>query len=151
MMMFLRFTPFLLIYCMQYSAKAQSVQEYQKIKDSADSLARIKEFPKSEAMYLKALKVFDQDPVLHINLASLYLKMQKTDDAKKFMKSAIVKGADMDMLLLDTSIKNYLVVNQEDGVRYSSLSKQHKSLIQLTDKTRWIDDFRVFFEDNGKL
>jgi tetratricopeptide (TPR) repeat protein len=136
---------------MQYSAKAQSVQEYQKIKDSADSLARIKEFPKSEAMYLKALKVFDQDPVLHINLASLYLKMQKTDDAKKFMKSAIVKGADMDMLLLDTSIKNYLVVNQEDGVRYSSLSKQHKSLIQLTDKTRWIDDFRVFFEDNGKL
>lgn len=149
--MVLRFTPFLLLFCMQYSAKAQSGQEYQRIKSSADSLANIKEFAKSEAMYHKALKVFDEDPVLHINLASLYLKMKKTDDAKKFMKSAVVKGADMDMLLLDTSIKNYLGVNQEEGARYSSLSKQHKSLIQLTDKTRWIDDFRVFFKENGKV
>lgn len=151
MMMFLRFTPFLLIFCMQYSAKAQSSQEYQKLKNSADSLANIIEFPKSEAMYLKALKVFDQDPVLHINLASLYLKMQKIDDAKKFMKSAIVKGADMDMLLLDSGIKDYLAVNQDDGARYSSLSKQYKSLNELSNKTRWIDDFRLSFKDNRKL
>lgn len=67
------------------------------------------------------------------------------------MKSAVVKGADMDMLLLDTTIKNYLSVNQEEHARYSSLSKQHKSLIQLADKNRWIDDYRVFFDDNRRL
>lgn len=148
MMMFLRFTPFLLMFCMHYSAIAQSGPEYQKIKNAADSLTTIKEFPKSEAMYLKALKVSDQDPLLHMNLASLYLKMQKTPEARMFIKSAVLKGADMDMLLLDSTIKNYLSVNQEERARYSSISKQHKSLLQLTDKSRWIDDYRVFFKDN---
>jgi hypothetical protein len=150
-MMFLRFTPFLLMFCMQYAAKAQSGPEYQNIKNAADSLAKIKAFPQSEALYLKAFKVSDQDPLLHVNLASLYLKMQKTHEASKFMKSAVVKGADMDMLLSDTTIKHYLGVNQEEHARYSSLSKQQKSLIQLTDKSRWIDDYRVFFKNNGRL
>jgi hypothetical protein len=77
--------------------------------------------------------------------------MQKTHEASKFMKSAVVKGADMDMLLSDTTIKHYLGVNQEEHARYSSLSKQQKSLIQLTDKSRWIDDYRVFFKNNGRL
>jgi uncharacterized protein HemY len=149
--MFLRLTTFLVIFYSPYSAKAQADPECQKIKKSADSLAKIKEFPKSEALYLKAFKVSDQDPLLHVNLASLYLKMQKTHEARKFMKSAIVKGADMDMFLLDTTIKHYLSINQEEHARYSSLSKQHKSLIQLTDKSRWIDDNRVFFKDNGRL
>lgn len=76
MMMFPRMTSFFLLFCMQYSAKEKSGQEYQKIKNSADSLAKIKEFHKSEAMYLKALKVLAKDPVLHINLASLYLKIK---------------------------------------------------------------------------
>jgi len=39
---------------MQYSAMAQDTQEYQKLKTAADSLAGIREFSKSEAMYLKA-------------------------------------------------------------------------------------------------
>lgn len=150
MKMYLRFIPFLLVICIQQAANAQSAQAYQKTKNAADSLAQIDEFASSEAMYLKALKIFDQDPLLHINLASMYLKMQKTDDAENFMKSAIVKGADMDMLLRDPRIKIYLAADQEVGAKYSSLIKKHESLIQLTDKTRWIDDYRVYFNDNGK-
>ena len=150
-MMFLRFTPLFLIFCMHYSASAQSDPEYLQIKNAADSLAKIKDFTKSEAMYLKASAVSDHDPLLHINLASLYLKMQKTHEAKKFMELAVVKGADMDMLLLDTTIRNYLSIYQEEHAKYSLLSKQHKSIIQLSDKSRWIDDYRVFFKDNGKL
>jgi len=136
---------------MEYSAKAQNSEEYQRIKNSADSLAKIKEFPKSEAIYLEALKISDQDPLLHINLASLYLKMQKPYEARRFMKAAVVKGADMDMLLLDITIKQYLSVNQEEVAKYSLLSKQHKSIIQLTEKRRWIDDYRVVFKDDGRL
>ena len=150
-MIFLRFTPFLLLLCLQYSAKAQNGPAYQSMINSADSLAQIKAFSESEAMYLKALKIFDHDPLVHVNLASLYLKMQKTNEASKFMNSAVVHGADMDMLLLDTGIRKYLAVNQQEGARYSSLSKQYKSLLQLTDRSRWIDDFRVFFEGNERL
>jgi tetratricopeptide (TPR) repeat protein len=130
---------------MQVSAKAQSGQEYQRIKNSADSLAKIKEFPKSEAMYLKALKVCNQDPLLHINLASLYLKVQKTNEARKFMESAVVLGADMDMLLRDAHIANYLSINQEQYARYSFLGKRQKALIQLENKFTWVDDFRKRF------
>jgi hypothetical protein len=101
---------------MHYSASAQSDREYLQIKNAADSLAKIKDFTKSEAMYLKASAVSDQDPLLHISLASLYLKMQKTHEAKKFIELAVVKGADMDMLLLDKTIRNYLSINQEEHV-----------------------------------
>lgn len=145
MMKFLRFTPFLLLFCMQYSAKAQIGQEYQEIKKSADSLAKIEEFPKAEALYLKALKVCNQNPFLRINLASLYLKMQNTDEAKKFMESAVVLGADMDMLLQDVHINNYLSINQEQYARYSFLGNRQNALIQLEDRSTWIDDFRKRF------
>jgi tetratricopeptide (TPR) repeat protein len=147
--MFIKLLPFFLLLCMQYTAIAQDTQDYQKKEKAADSLAELNDFAKSEAMYLKALKVFDKNPLLHTKLASLYLKMQKTEEAKKFMKSAIVKGADMEMFLLDTSIKNYLAVNEEEAAEYVSLSKQYKLLTQSEDKSKWIDDFRVFFKGNG--
>jgi tetratricopeptide (TPR) repeat protein len=147
--MFIKFLPFFLLLCMQYTAIAQDTQDYQKKEKAADSLAELNEFARSEAMYLKALKVFDKYPLLHTKLASLYLKMQKTEEAKKFMKSAIVKGADLEMFLLDTSIKNYLAANQEEAAEYVSLSKQYKLLTQSEDKSKWIDDFRVFFKGNG--
>lgn len=144
-MMFLRFLPFLLIFCLQYAAKAQSGPVSQKIKNAADSLANTNEFTKSEAMYLKALKVSDQDPLLHINLASLYLKMKRADKAKKFMESALIHGADMEILLADARIKSYLDVNPEEGIRFSSLSRSAKTSIQLEDKSKWVDDFRAAF------
>jgi hypothetical protein len=144
--MFIKLLPFFLLLCMQYTAIAQDTQDYQKKEKAADSLAELNDFAKSEAMYLKALKVFDKNPLLHTKLASL---MQKTEEAKKFMKSAIVKGADMEMFLLDTSIKNYLAVNEEEAAEYVSLSKQYKLLTQSEDKSKWIDDFRVFFKGNG--
>ena len=144
-MMFLRLTTFLVIFCSSYSAKAQTNSEHQKIKKSADSLAKIKEFPKSEALYLKALKVCNQDPLLHINLASLYLKVQDIDEARKFMESAVVLGADMDMLLQDAHINNYLSINKEQYARYSFLGKRQKALIQLENKSTWVDDFRKRF------
>jgi hypothetical protein len=147
--MFIKLLPFFLLLCMQYTAIAQDTQDYQKKEKAADSLAELNEFARSEAMYLKSLIVFDKNPLLHTKLASLYLKMQKTEEAKKFMKSAIVKGADMEMFLLDTSIKNYLAVNQEEAAEYVSLSKQYKLLTQSEDKSKWIDDFRVFFKGNG--
>jgi tetratricopeptide (TPR) repeat protein len=147
--MFIKLLPFFLLLCMQYTAIAQDTQDYQKKEKAADSLAELNDFAKSEAMYLKALKVFDKNPLLHTKLASLYLYMQKTEEAKKFMKSAIVKGADMEMFLLDTSIKNYLAVNEEEAAEYVSLSKQYKLLTQSEDKSKWIDDFRVFFKGNG--
>lgn len=144
-MMFLRLTTFLVIFCSSYSAKAQTDQEYQKIKKSADSLAKIKEFPKAEALYLKALMVCNHDPLLHINLASLYLKVQDIDEARKFMESAVVLGADMDLLLQDANINNYLSINQEQYARYSFLGNRQKALIQLENKSTWVDDFRKRF------
>ena len=55
------------------------------------------------------------------------------------MKSAVDNAAEIGMLLADTSIKNYLSVHPEEVKIYSSLSKQHKLLIQIKDKNRWID------------
>lgn len=130
---------------MQYSAQAQIGQEYQKIKKSADSLSKIKEFPKAEALYLKSLKVCNQNPFLHINLASLYLKMQNTDEARKFMESAVALGADMDMLLQDAHINDYLSINREQYAKYSFLGKRQNALIQLENRSSWIDDFRKRF------
>ena len=144
-MIFLRLTTFLVIFCSSYSAKAQTDPKHQKIKKSADSLAKIKEFPKAEALYLKSLKVCNQDPLLHINLASLYLKMQNTDEARKFMKSAVALGADLDMLLQDSNINNYLSINREQYAKYSFLGKRQNALIQLENRSTWIDDFRKRF------
>ena len=143
--MFLRLAPFILIICTHYSVKAQSGTAYQKIENNTDSLAEIEAFPRSEKMYLKALKFCDQNPLLHINLPSLYLEIQKTNEAKKFMESALTKGADLDMLLLDARIKSYLNTNRETHERYNLINKQAKAFIQLEDKSKWIDDFRRSF------
>jgi uncharacterized protein HemY len=96
-------------------------------------------------LYLKALKVCNQDPFLYINLASLYLKIQNTDEARKFMESAVVLGADMDTLLQDAHINNYLSINREQYARYSFLGNRQKALIQLENKSTWVDDFRKRF------
>jgi predicted Zn-dependent protease len=66
-------------------------------------------------------KIKNRDPLLQSKLASLYFKMHKPDNAERFLKLAVGNGADQDRLLADTS------------------------LTQLTDKTRWIDDYRKRF------
>jgi hypothetical protein len=51
----------------------------------------------------------------------------------------------MDMLLQDVHINNYLSINQEQYARYSFLGNRQNALIQLEDRSTWIDDFRKRF------
>jgi hypothetical protein len=144
-MKFLKLTSFLLLCLVQYSAHAQGMDKYYEFTKTADSLVKVNEFYQSEVLYIKAFKIFKQDPVLQRKIASVYLRLHKTDDADRFIKLAINNGADMEILLADTNIVNYLKVHPKEVAVYSSLSKQHKLLSQIKNKNRWIDDYREEF------
>lgn len=143
----LKLTTFVLLCAMQYSATAQSLDTYRKLTWKADSLTTVNELSQSEATYLKALDIFSQDAVLQKKLASLYLRMDKTADADKYIKLAIVNGADMNMLVADKRIASYLEIHPEKDQAYAALSKQHKLFMQINNKDRWIDDYRRKFTE----
>jgi predicted Zn-dependent protease len=146
-MKILKLTILLLFCAMQYTAHAQDIKSYDKIIKAADSLAKANQLSESAAIYQKGLKIFNQDPILPGKLASVYLKMGKIEDANRFMKLAIDNGADLSMLLADTSINNYLKMHSEKDAVYSTLSKQHKLLMQINDKNNWIDEHRKEFNE----
>jgi hypothetical protein len=148
-MEYLKLTLTILLFAMQYSATAQDINNFREIKCKADSVTTAKELSKSEAIYLKALEISGQDPVLPKNLASLYLRMSKTVDADKYIKLAILNGADMDMLLADKRIGCYLKIHPEKDQSYAALSKQHKLFMQINNRNKWIDDHRRAFNERS--
>lgn len=60
--------------------------------DAYDTLG---EFPKAEALYLEALKVFGAHPVTYLNMAKFYYKWRKKDDAYEYAQRAL--GLDPDL------------------------------------------------------
>jgi tetratricopeptide (TPR) repeat protein len=140
---------FLLLCTIGYSAAAQDPDAYRKLKDKADSLAKTDNLLQAEATYLKALNIFSDDPILKRNLASIYLRMGKVNNADKFIASAIENGATMHVLLSDLSIDSYFKMYPEKNEAYSARVRQRKLIMNMEDKKSWMDDHRKTFTNNN--
>jgi len=145
----MKLTIFLLLCTIVYSATAQDMDGYYKLKTKADSLALADDVLQSEVTYLKALHVFNHDPLLHINLAAVYLRTGETEKAEKFIALAIENGATMQVLRSSSSIGNYLKHSPKMEEAYTTLARQHKLILNMEDKKSWMDDHRRTFADNN--
>ncbi|WP_069661336.1 tetratricopeptide repeat protein [Arcticibacter eurypsychrophilus] len=144
-MKFIPVTTLLLLVMFQFSVIAQDMNQFHKLRKAAEGFANTNELDKSEATYLKAIKIYNHDPITYKGLASLYLKMNKLKESDAFIKLAINNGADISMLLAETNISAYLELHPEHYNLYNDLHKQYKISQQIQDKKRWVDYLTTTF------
>ncbi|WEK18600.1 MAG: hypothetical protein P0Y49_17570 [Candidatus Pedobacter colombiensis] len=113
---------------------SQKISKFHQLYQRGDDYKKSSSFNLAEKTYLQALTIYSGNPDLYIDLISVLLHQQKNNEAEKYLKSGILKGANIDKLLNDSAINKKFKESTSWAKIYDIYRKEYNSSIPFQEE-----------------